>query len=96
MGQVVDCFLHPPLGASQLLQGLLVVQVVDWHQHLLLEALHLVQVVDFFLQPPHSPLWLQKPLYFGMWSNNSKSLFLAIKQPRLVIFYAPIGAVIPA
>ena len=52
MGQVVDCFLHPPLGASQLLQGLLVVQVVDWHQHLLLEALHLVQVVDFFLQPP--------------------------------------------
>ena len=52
MGQVVDCFLHPPLGASQLLQGLLVVQVVEWHQHLLPEALHLVQVVDFFLQPP--------------------------------------------
>ena len=52
MGQVVDCFLHPPLGASQLLQGLLVVQVVEWHQHLLLEALHLVQLVDFFLQPP--------------------------------------------
>ena len=28
------------------------VQVVDWHQHLLQEGLRLVQVVDFFLQPP--------------------------------------------
>ena len=52
----VDSILHSPLGASQVLEGLLVVQVVGWslrllysHQDLLLQRLQVVQVVGCLL-----------------------------------------------
>ena len=43
----------------------------------------------------HSPPWPEKPLYFWIWPNNSNSLFLAIKQPRLVIFMRQLALLYP-
>ena len=56
--ELAPSFLHSPLGASQVLEGLLVVQVVGWslrllysHQDLLLQRLQVVQVVGCLLHP---------------------------------------------
>ena len=56
MVQMVDSFLHSPLGASQVLEGLLVLQVVGCslrlpysHQDSLLQGLQVVQLVGCLL-----------------------------------------------
>jgi len=48
-----------------------------------------------YMEGCHSPPWPEKPLYFELWPKNIKTLFLAIKQPRLALFYAATGAAIP-